>query len=217
MTTPPTRDALTCGRCGIAGESVRGFGAAYTADGRYFQNKPPYAHEDRSACIVALREQLTESEQARARAEAQFADCVADKVSVSSFNVDDGVATLKLHTDMALVIGESLRGLLDGANAANYVEMQMHASDGKQYIMTLRRGERPTPHELRLKAERERDDARLDAERLQAIADAAALYANRARGRDELDPFGYGVDDAYDELCKAIDTARAATRGVGAE
>lgn len=52
-----------------------------------------------------------------------------------------------------LFIADSMRTTLDEYDAPNYLEMEVKASDGKNYIMTLQRKGKITPHAARLAAE----------------------------------------------------------------
>lgn len=52
-----------------------------------------------------------------------------------------------------LFIADSMRAMLDEHEAPNYLEMEVKASDGKRYIMTLQRAGKITPHGARLAAE----------------------------------------------------------------
>lgn len=52
-----------------------------------------------------------------------------------------------------LFIADSIRSTLDEHDAPNYVEMEVKASDGKNYILTLQRKGKITPHAARLAAE----------------------------------------------------------------
>jgi hypothetical protein len=52
-----------------------------------------------------------------------------------------------------LFIADSMRATLDAHDAPNYLEMEVKASDGKRYIMTLQRAGKITPHEARVVAE----------------------------------------------------------------
>lgn len=55
-----------------------------------------------------------------------------------------------------LIMADSMRHALDDYDAKNYLEIEVRAGDGKQYVMTLqRRGGAVTPHEARVKAEAE--------------------------------------------------------------
>ena len=52
-----------------------------------------------------------------------------------------------------LFIADSMRATLDAHDAPNYLEMEVKASDGKRYIMTLQRAGKITPHAARIAAE----------------------------------------------------------------
>lgn len=54
-----------------------------------------------------------------------------------------------------LFIADSMRSMLDEHQAPNYLEMEVKASDRKQYIMTLQRAGKVTPHSARMAAEAE--------------------------------------------------------------
>lgn len=52
-----------------------------------------------------------------------------------------------------LFIADSMRSALDEYDAPNYLEMEVNASDGKHYILTLQRKGKVTPHQARVAAE----------------------------------------------------------------
>lgn len=52
-----------------------------------------------------------------------------------------------------LFIADSIRSVLDGHDAPNYVEMEVKGTDGKGYILTLQRQGKVTPHKARMAAE----------------------------------------------------------------
>ncbi|MFH8483660.1 hypothetical protein [Streptomyces sp. NPDC018055] len=84
------------------------------------------------------------------------AEILVDGTMMRSLTIRDGVATLELAeaTEMVRIIAAGMRGALDGHGAANYVEMEMtDGSTGEGFTVTVRRRERPTPHEFRLRAE----------------------------------------------------------------
>jgi hypothetical protein len=56
-------------------------------------------------------------------------------------------------SETLLFIADSMRATLDAHDAPNYLEMEVKASDGKRYIMTLQRAGKLTPHSARLAAE----------------------------------------------------------------
>ncbi|MFJ2438435.1 hypothetical protein ACIOWM_35030 [Streptomyces anulatus] len=82
------------------------------------------------------------------------AEILVDGTMMRSVTIRDGVATLELAeaTEMVRIFAAGMRGALDGAT--NYVEMEMtDGSTGEGFTVTIRRRERPTPHELRQQAE----------------------------------------------------------------
>lgn len=85
-----------------------------------------------------------------------------------------------------LFIADSMRSMLDEHEAPNYLEMELRATDRKNYIMTLQRKGKVTPHQARAAAE-----AALEAAKPRTITTAAQL--------EDL-PFGSAVQtsDASD-------------------
>jgi hypothetical protein len=94
------------------------------------------------------------------------AEILADGTMLRSLDIKDGVATLSLEpaTEILKIFVASMRGVLDGYGAENYLEMDMQAPsvsmdlrDGANpmdsYTVTIQRRTRPTPHEFRLQAE----------------------------------------------------------------
>jgi hypothetical protein len=117
------------------------------------------------------------------------AEILTDGTMLRSLTIQDGVATLDLEpaTDILKIFVASMRGVLDGYGAENYVETEMTAPsvsmdlrDGDNpmdsYTVTIQRRTKPTPHDFRQRAERQRDDV------LRIIAD---WYAS-SEGRDVL-------------------------------
>jgi hypothetical protein len=94
------------------------------------------------------------------------AEILTDGTMLRSLDIKDGVATLSLEpaTDILKIFVASMRGVLDGYGAENYLETEMQAPsvsmdlrDGNNpmdsYTVTIQRRQRPTPHEFRQKAE----------------------------------------------------------------
>jgi hypothetical protein len=71
-----------------------------------------------------------------------------------------------------LFIADSMRSMLDEHDAPNYLEMEVKASDGKNYIMILQRRGKITPHAARLAAEEA-----LEASKPRTVTTAAQLEA----------------------------------------
>ena len=95
------------------------------------------------------------------------AEILTDGTMMRALTIKDGVATLELEpaTDILKIFVASMRGVLDGYGAENYLETEMQAPsvsmdlrDGDNpmdsYTVTIQRRTRPTPHEFRQLAER---------------------------------------------------------------
>lgn len=89
---------------------------------------------------------------------------------------EDGIV-FRFGTPEALgnLLVQSCREVLaEQPEAANYLEWTMHEKDGSAtYVLSVARSAGQTPHELRMKAERERDEALREVERANAAAVAA--------------------------------------------
>ncbi|MFD9915602.1 hypothetical protein [[Kitasatospora] papulosa] len=88
------------------------------------------------------------------------AEILVDGTMMRALTIRDGVATLELAeaTEMVTIFAAGMRGVLDGHGASNYVEMEMtDGKTGEGFTVTVRRRERPTPHELRQQAEKRAD------------------------------------------------------------
>ena len=86
-------------------------------------------------------------------------DAIADEFGIESLGVVDGVATLTTtpttEQSRALVLAMSLAcgKMLDDDQATNYVEFEVSPAGHPGYIVHVRRGERPSPHDLRKSAD----------------------------------------------------------------
>lgn len=129
----------------------------------------------------AAQETIARLEGERDKAVEDLADVVAGRVGVKEIMVRDGKMTMTMHTEMASVLADSLAAMLDHGNAENYVEMDMRGSDGKRYTVIVRRAERPTPHELHMKAVAERDAERTRADAAERRVEAVTGVTNAAR------------------------------------
>ncbi|MBM9509930.1 hypothetical protein [Actinacidiphila acididurans] len=99
------------------------------------------------------------------------AEILVDGTMLRSLTIRDGVATMDLEpaTEMIKIMVAGMRGILDGYDAKNYVEMELKArpsvsfdlrgSDAPwdSYAVTIQRRNGITPHGARMKAEAERD------------------------------------------------------------
>lgn len=99
------------------------------------------------------------------------AEILTDGTMLRSLTIRDGVATLDLEpaTEILKIFVASMRGVLDGYGAENYVETEMSAPSVSMdlrsgdnpldsYTVTIQRRVKPTPHEFRQRAEKQRDD-----------------------------------------------------------
>jgi len=95
------------------------------------------------------------------------AEILADGTMLRALTVKDGEVCLELEpaTEILELFVASMRGVLDGYGAENYLETEMQAPsismdlrDGDNpvdsYTVTIQRRTRPTPHEFRLSAEK---------------------------------------------------------------
>lgn len=112
-----------------------------------------------------------EAELAKAKAEA---DALVSQAAIRHFGVERGTASLDLTAPRKLVaeMANAMAHMLDEAGATNYVEMKMIARDLMPYVITVRRHNGKTPHELRQQAERERDEALAALAALRATTEA---------------------------------------------
>ncbi|WP_319052648.1 hypothetical protein [Streptomyces europaeiscabiei] len=121
------------------------------------------------------------------------AEILTDGTLLKGLDIRDGVVTLETEParEILLTLVASMRGMLDGYGAENYLETEITAADKKRkvaldlqdgqnpadsYTVTIQRRYRPTPHEFRQRAEKQRDGV------LQLVAD---WYAS-SEGRDVL-------------------------------
>jgi hypothetical protein len=121
------------------------------------------------------------------------AEILVDGTMMRSLTIKDGVATLELGeaTEIVKIFVASMRGMLDGYGAENYLETEMTAPsvsmdvrDGwnprDSYTVTIQRRTNPTPHEFRQRAEAQRDAV------LRIVGEWACGYPNSAPA-DALD------------------------------
>jgi septal ring factor EnvC (AmiA/AmiB activator) len=87
---------------------------------------------------------------------------------IESLNYQSGSSLdIVLSHPMQASIVSGFADMLDQSGAENYLEMQM-TKEGKRFVLTIQRSEKPTAHELRRQAEQQL--ATLTAERDQAQA-----------------------------------------------
>lgn len=105
---------------------------------------------------------LDEADRTAAAGEKEFVDRVLAETGLSGFEVGDDGARLRLVLayDLAAKMTLAWRRLLDASGAINYVEQVVHdPHTHERFLFIVVRPQGATPHELRLKAEAERDEA----------------------------------------------------------
>jgi hypothetical protein len=136
------------------------------------------------------------------------AEILTDGTMMRSLTIKDGVATLSLEPAIEIlkIFVASMRGVLDGYGAENYVETEMTAPsvsmdlrDGSNpmdsYTVTIQRRTNPTPHAFRLRAEKQRDDVlRIVSEWCVEANDVGGVDAGDLAWR--LERAGYLLPDA---------------------
>ena len=125
-------------------------------------------HPAVAAAVLAVEHHLAALEDDCARVPRNVADYVAGKATLQDIHARDGRLTLSLNTDLQHVLAAGMVQML--GDAMNYVEMHLRDADGKEYILTAQRGERPTPHALRKMAEAQRDALEAELAQCRALA-----------------------------------------------
>lgn len=95
-----------------------------------------------------------------AAAEKEFIDGQVAQANILGWNMDSGVTDLQVSMalDTAAGLVGAAKTFLTATGAENYVEQHIHDREtGERYTITIQRPGKKTPHELRRKAEAERD------------------------------------------------------------
>jgi hypothetical protein len=122
----------------------------------------------------AQREQIAELVERCGRCE----HALEAMTTITSMQADEHRVEASIAVSHQVV--EALTGALAPllARAKNYVEMRLNNRNGDAYCMTLRRAERPTPHDLRTLAEERlavvTEELRLAHEELRTLRAAAS-------------------------------------------
>lgn len=134
---------------------------------------------ERDEALAALDAARAEVEQLHREA----ADALVNQAKFKSMSVEEGAAVLNLESPREIVIAWvwAARAML--GDAPNYSETRIDfpsasmevkaAGEVERYVFTVQRAGRVTPHEARLAAEAERDEAWAEVERLSAARDTA--------------------------------------------
>lgn len=121
-----------------------------------------------------------------ATAQDQFSQYLAGQVTLMDMAVANGAISLETGTDLARVMAAQFYELVK--DATNYVEMSMVADDGVKLCVTVQRCDGMTPHQLRRKAEQERDDA---VAKMSESAKPKCSHCGKYCRKDELDEVGF--------------------------
>jgi len=135
-------------------------------------------------------------------------------LSVDEFHVVNRRARLVATGWYAYVLGMQSLQMLEDGKVINYLDLNFTtpAPQPKSFVVTVQREERPTAHELRLAAERERDAAKEEAADLHAhLTDALAALDRRAAAcrdlRDRNKHGDFGASARAGEKAKAYEHA----------
>ncbi|MFF0409135.1 hypothetical protein ACFYUY_01700 [Kitasatospora sp. NPDC004745] len=142
-----------------------------------------HARADVPALLARVRQLETENERLAKHADelaTEIAEGISAQTMLKGLTVEDGRVCLSIEParEMLLILVASMREMLDDAGAENYLvteatfppEVSLDLQDGQHpedsYTLTVQRRHRPTAHDLRRRAETERDEARAEADRL---------------------------------------------------
>lgn len=138
------------------------------------------------------------------------AEILTDGTMLRGLEIVNGVATLSIEpaTEILKIFVASMRGVLDGHGAENYLETEMSApsvamdvSDGSNpmdsYTVTIQRRQNPTPHQFRQQAETRAKKAEAAIERVRTWIEGEPVAA-----RSE---FGSGYREALRDISDVLD------------
>ncbi|MGW4505742.1 hypothetical protein ACWENO_13990 [Streptomyces sp. NPDC004436] len=143
------------------------------------------------------------------------AEILTDGTMLRGLEIQNGVATLSLEpaTEILKIFVASMRGVLDGYGAENYLETEMSAPsvsmdlrDGSNpmdsYTVTIQRRQNPTPHQFRQIAEKRAEKAE---QRLAVVLAQCDAIEAELHGQHDEDDDGQRV--AVARIRRAIETA----------
>lgn len=108
-----------------------------------------------------------------------------DSATATVAQLQEQVQTVDANAATIAEAVPSLLQLLEADHPGNYCEMTASASDGTPVIITYQRGDRPTPHDLKVQAEAQRDATlgRVEAQN-KALSATQATLERTAQERD---------------------------------
>lgn len=139
-------------------------------------------------------------------------DTIADEFGIKGLTMEDGIATLTTapttEQSRALVLAMSLAcgRMLDDDQATNYVEFEVSPAGHPGYIVHVRRGERPSPHDLRKAADARIAELEAQRDRITDLFEQWAAEENEHRLAGE-----FGIAEG---LHVAIEMLRQAVHGL---
>lgn len=123
-------------------------------------------------------------------ADEQAAKKSLEQVTFEGMNAKNGEVSMRFGTSgpdgerVLQAMAEAMSDTLDGCSAENYCEIQAyHREKHKEFLLTVQRLERPTPHDKRLEAEQALTRA---TEQLAAQSEILARVADRRDGWAEI-------------------------------
>lgn len=158
-------------------------------------------NEDRTASQIVFRiDNSARQAVAEEDAAAMLVTATEDDVEITGLG-PDGVSVLT-PTDVAANLLPAIKAAFEEfPDAENYLEIPVYdPADGARYVLTFARSKAQTPHELRVRAERDLADARAAIHRQYA----SAVWGIKTRPRPA------GTDDSYEAgVTAALETVRA--------
>ena len=101
---------------------------------------------------------------------------LAEYVASEAYITGMHEGTLGLVGEGPAVLASSVAGFFHGSGAENYVELRLqHPADG-EFVLTMQKVDRRTPHELRRAAEAERDTLRAAISSIRARVESAPSF-----------------------------------------
>lgn len=128
--------------------------------------------------------------------------------SLRELHAKDGKIDVELNTskEVACAMVACFRPLLK--DAENYVECHINGEEGKEFILTVQRASKPTPHQLREKAELELRKHMIHHNHINPLlddADEAAKMLNAFEARSEWFDYDGTFVDAIRKLIDKIE------------
>lgn len=148
----------------VATSIVRAF-AVLWPEGHFDQKRSPSGHE--MVAVISDADRMTKATKKRIAAAKANSEDTSLEGLLASWD-PDGSLGLTLPQVANERLAEICVAMLSVADAPNYLETPVRTPDGQRYAVAACRSMGQTPHALRMKAEKERDAALAEVERLRA-------------------------------------------------